>query len=585
MTGNCVMPLRTAVLILVFLLIFNLFGCESSNPAYTPGDGIGIEIVNIPVDGEIPADVLNIISYYFAARKQSLTDAFNLENRYNTLLAKENAVKSKISESILKREDERIYEVQRYYVLGSGTDFYAGCDLNYHCDYYDHYTEDGKLYVIVTEFIHYTEDDGTVATSVGIAHTMEFINDGDSYFLNNDAYSDSDITGTKVDENGVVTKGLLYPEIDLQKVLSGAAVAESGVEYEFTDGVLYLISGDFNRDFFSSFERRDETVSIIAAEGVRFADEMSNAFYGYDKCENIDFSRVDVSEMTQFSGFFQNLEKLTTVNLSGWDTSNATNFAAMFNLCRSLKSVDLSGFDTSNVTDMRMMFAMCGSLEALDVSGFDTSKVVNTENMFFACESLTELDVSGFDTSNVTNMSGMFAKCGKLTELDLSGFDTSNATDMAHMFSECESLTALDVSGFKTSNVKMMTSMFASCRKLEALDLSSFDTSNVIGMESMFFACESLTELDVSGFDTSNVIFMDGMFAKCGKLTELDLSGFDTSNVENMIEMFSGCVSLKRVDLSGFDLTNVKSTEKMFERCDSLENIPEWYVKADDTAN
>ncbi len=413
---------RFAVIILFVLFLFSLFGCEGNRSEGLQDDTVGgrtesvngIEIQNVPTDSAIPEDVMNIIRYYFAVRRQSLSDAFNLDNNSNTLLAKDNSIKEKINKNILKREDERIYEVQRYYVLGSGTDYYAGCDLDYHCDYYDHYTKDDKLYVVVTEFINYTEEDGTIATSVGIGHTKEFINDGDSYYFNNDSYTDADITGTKVDENGTVTKGLLYPEIDLKAVISAA---EKNVLYEYTDGVLYLTSGVFDRDFFRDFEHRTETVSIIAEDGVRFVDIMGGAFHEYENCENIDFSHADSSSLTSLGGLFERCGKLTNVNLSGWDTSNVTTMASMFNQCTSLKSVDLSGFDTSNVTDMQSMFMKCRSLESLDLSGFDTSNTVNMEFMFSDCTSLTDLDISGFDTSKVVNMTGMFTRCEGLTVL------------------------------------------------------------------------------------------------------------------------------------------------------------------------
>ncbi len=245
---------------------------------------------------------------------------------------------------------------------------------------------------------------------------MEFINDGDSYYFNNDSYTDANITGTKVDEDGTVTKGLLYPEIDLQTVGSDIS-AEKSVQYEYTDGVLYLISGEFDRDFFRDFEHRTETVSIIAADGVRFVDNMGGAFHEYENCENIDFSHADSSSLTSLGVLFERCGKLTTVNLSGWDTSNVTTMASMFNQCTSLKSVDLSGFDTSNVTDMQSMFMQCRSLESLDLSGFDTSNTVNMEFMFIDCTSLTDLDISGFDTSQVVNMTGMFTRCEGLTVL------------------------------------------------------------------------------------------------------------------------------------------------------------------------
>ena len=60
-------------------------------------NNVDIEIRNIPADSSIPTDVMNIIRYYFAVRRQSLSDAFNLDNNSNTMLAKDNSIKEKIN--------------------------------------------------------------------------------------------------------------------------------------------------------------------------------------------------------------------------------------------------------------------------------------------------------------------------------------------------------------------------------------------------------------------------------------------------------------------------------------------------------
>ena len=222
--------------VLLLLLLMSFFGCEDSNSGEQKDFDqnnttlhendeadlfIDNEIVNIPADVELPEEVKEIIVYLFNVRYQSYLDAFSLENSKNTLLAKESRFKTKINNNILQREDERVYEVQRYYVLGSGTDYYANCNFDYHCDFYEQYTESDKLYIVFTECIDFTEADGTIATSIGIGHTLEFTNDGSSYFLNNDAHNDLNLTGTTVDENGLVTKGLLYPDdLDLQEIVS-----------------------------------------------------------------------------------------------------------------------------------------------------------------------------------------------------------------------------------------------------------------------------------------------------------------------------------------------------------------------------
>ncbi len=172
-------------------------------------------------DTDISADVSEIIQFYFSARRQSLTDAFSLDNSVNTLIAKDNNVKDKIAKHLVTRENERIYELQRYFVLGSGLEYYKNCTLDYRCCFFEQYTEAAKLFVTVNEIIKFTEKGGTIVTDVGITHRLEFTQINGAYFLSNDAYSDTNITGSIVDENGIVAKGLLYPDdLDLREIIA-----------------------------------------------------------------------------------------------------------------------------------------------------------------------------------------------------------------------------------------------------------------------------------------------------------------------------------------------------------------------------
>lgn len=94
----------------------------------------------------------------------------------------------------------------------------------------------------------------------------------------------------------------------------------------------------------------------------------------------------------------------------------------------SVEEIDFEKVDTSNVEYMEYMFNDCHNLVSLNLTSFDTSKVVFMSYMFCGCESLQYIDVSSFDTSNVKAMYEMFMDCGGLTELNLSNFDISNVT-------------------------------------------------------------------------------------------------------------------------------------------------------------
>ena len=227
-----------------------------------------------------------------------------------------------------------------------------------------------------------------------------------------------------------------------------------------------------------------------------------------------------------------------------------------------INNIDFSNFDTSNVTDMSGMFGGYLALTSLDLSSFDTSNVTDMSGMFGCCYLLTTLDLSGFDTSKVTDMSGMFTDCRSLTSLDLSSFDTSNVTDMEGIFSDCSGLTTLNISSFDTSNVTTMKEMFSDCSGLSALDLSSFNTSSVTNMSYMFRNCSSIITLDLCSFDTSKVTNMNYMFNGCKLLKTIYVSDlWNVNKVSTALAMFTNCSSI--VGQSGTTYSSSKVTKTM----------------------
>ena len=63
----------------------------------------------------------------------------------------------------------------------------------------------------------------------------------------------------------------------------------------------------------------------------------------------------------------------------------------MFYGCESLEEINFSKIKTSNVTDMSYMFKDCKALKELDLSYFDTNNVTNMSSMFNGCELLYKL--------------------------------------------------------------------------------------------------------------------------------------------------------------------------------------------------
>ena len=165
-----------------------------------------------------------------------------------------------------------------------------------------------------------------------------------------------------------------------------------------------------------------------------------------------------------------------------------TNATVMFGAFTKLENIEFGKIDTSQVTDMTQMFSGSSSLTNLNLTSFDTGKVTRMFGMFQGCSSLTELNLSSFDTKNVGNMQQMFYGCSSLTELDVSSFDTSNVKNMSNMFAHCTGITNLDLTNFNTISVQNMEYMFYSNRnfKLVLVDKDKWITSGA-NTASMFY--------------------------------------------------------------------------------------------------
>ena len=208
-------------------------------------------------------------------------------------------------------------------------------------------------------------------------------------------------------------------------------------------------------DFFSSFQpsivkytnaeaTESESIKIQANQTDYKVDNLIYGFKissGFNCITKVDLSNFEyVVDMRTMERMFTSCNKITNLDFSKVDTSNVTTMSNMFYGCTALTSLDLSNFDTSNVTNMESMFSNCNKLTSLDLSSFDTSKVTDMNRMFSNCNKLTSLDLSSFDISKVANMGGIFTGCVALTSLDLSSFDTSKVVNKNGVFSGCNSL-------------------------------------------------------------------------------------------------------------------------------------------------
>ena len=104
--------------------------------------------------------------------------------------------------------------------------------------------------------------------------------------------------------------------------------------------------------------------------------------------------------------------KCESLDLSHWDVSEVSYLTEMFSGCTDLRSLDMCGWGTRNVYLMRVMFLGCANLQSIDVSAWDVSVCGDFSSMFAGCSSLRHLDLSSWKVDDSCIMWYMFAGSG-----------------------------------------------------------------------------------------------------------------------------------------------------------------------------
>ena len=286
--------------------------------------------------------------------------------------------------------------------------------------------------------------------------------------------------------------------------------------------------------------------------------------------EQLDFSNMDLSKVTNMEFFISHSYLITSLNLNVINSNKVNNIENLCSYCYSLESLNMSNFDTSGVLTMDYLFFCCYSLISLDLSTFNTSNLIKMRYMF-AFSSITDINFSGFDTSNVYSMAGLFYECLYLESLNLNSF-TFNQVDLAYMFFKCKSLKNIQFSE-EYKLVEGVISMFYECSSLTSIDLYNFDFGIIENMEFLFYGCTSLISINFEYIDTFSVTNMENLFYGCNSLTSLNLESWITSSVETIKSMFYDCISLISIDLSNFDTSSVIDMKDLFYNCIKITSI------------
>ena len=292
---------------------------------------------------------------------------------------------------------------------------------------------------------------------------------------------------------------------------NGPVEYKAGDTYNGEDATLYAVYGD-TRNVMSD-------LSAISSQKAN----IYNVYFINDTQENIE-ARCDnadecwdltLDEQGSVIGWLEG----NTLYIGSEGTTYLSTGYELFDFWENVEEIDFTNVDTSMVTDMSYMFNYCSSLTKLDLKAFNTSKVTNMSHMFNLYYSeITTLDVSGFDTSNVTNMDYMFYGCINVTSLNLSNFVTTKVTDMSSMFFGCQSLISLDLSNFDISSLSNTSNMFEDCSNLVTIyAIGDWQSEQISNSLDMFYGCMSLvgavaydkTKIDISMANTSTGYFTD----------------------------------------------------------------------------
>ena len=343
-----------------------------------------------------------------------------------------------------------------------------------------------------------------------------------------------------------------------------------------------------NINFFSLFstefiKNNNDKCEVIINGKNGFKLNNFSEFYYVDESKNKEEKKYEIvlkeiKQITDFGFMFDPLYcDIIQIDFSKWDVSNVTNMKYMFQNCDNISGI--SKWKVSNVKDMSYMFWGCKNIP--DISEWDVSYVKDMSYMFSKCKNIP--DISKWNVSNVTNMSYMFNECECKIIPDISNWDVSNVKEMNCMFSECECINICDISKWNISNLTNITGMFYNCVYLTSLpDISNWDISNVKDISNIFDECKSLKSLpDISKWNTSNIVDMSYMFHNCWSLNSFsNISNWKIFNVKNMSHMFHNCWSLKNIPgIEKWDISNVSDMSFMFHNCPiDFNEMKKWNI-------
>ena len=274
-----------------------------------------------------------------------------------------------------------------------------------------------------------------------------------------------------------------------------------------------------------------------------------NMFYN---CTNLnaDFSKWDVSPVSNFGGLFTRCSNFNNDSICNWDMSNATTLAYIFQYASSFNQ-DLSAWNTANVVIMSGIFNRATVFNG-DVSTWNTSSLAGSLYAAFNNCAFNG-DLSGWDTSRVTSMQNLF-QSSPFNNNSIVNWDTSLVQEMRYMFYQNQF--NHDISGWNTSSLRNTSWMFGFNGQFNQ-PIGVWDTSSLLDAGGMFYRSYAFNQ-DLSNWDVSNVTSMSQMFLENFAYVkdQLNIDNWTTTSLQNISGIFQQASGITS-SLANWDMSNV----------------------------
>lgn len=371
---------------------------------------------------------------------------------------------------------------------------------------------------------------------------------------------------------------------------------------------------------------------------VKFASDMSNFLSGFTGLTTVTgWDKVDMTPITNMSGFFKDCSSLTELDLSLFNISNITNMNEFFRGCTNLATIRVTpAFVIGNGTSGDNMFGGCPALVGdhgtTFVSKFAADPVTAVDRTFATLDGRHGLDgyftlsgtTTGYNVSSIsvktkpetnyyigdhffpnglvlnvtwddnvtTQVAYTLANAAKFTfdpdtDHDLTPADTTETvtfggktTSFTLTINPAIAYTFAN-NWFTGAGVNKNTVRSISFIKFPEASpstiTSEWDLPDSNGLKGYVIADGAENDIVVYAPHVGTILGAQdssNMFANFNNITEFkNLANLVTSRMTDMSSMFSNCANLQTLNLTSFNTINVTDMQNMFDGCEELVSV------------